>query len=439
MFGSISDKFDSILRKIRGVGVINDSNINETTREIRRALIDADVSFKVTKKFVDSVKEKSQGVKVLKSIKPGEQFVKILRDELVVLLGTKSIDLDLKNNPSVILLAGLQGAGKTTTAIKLANRFKKRGKKVLLVAADTYRPGAIDQLEILAKNIDVPVYKETNSDPLKICSNSLHYIKDREIEVIIIDTAGRLHIDKDMMLEIKRISELTKPDETLFVADGMTGQDAVNSAKQFNENLSLTGIILTKMDGDSRGGAAVSIKEIIGKPIKFIGTSEKIDGLELFNPTRIADRILGYGDVLALVDKAQTLFDNKNAKLMEQSIKRNTFTLDDYKDQLEQIKKMGSINDIMKMLPVKMKNINADEKSLKWVEAIINSMTKYERKNPNVLNGSRRLRISKGSGRPVQEINALLNQFSKMQKVMRKLGKMNNKRIPNFNNMFGFR
>ncbi len=439
MFGSISDKFDSILKKIRGVGVINDSNINETIREIRRALIDADVSFKVTKNFVDSVKTKAQGVKVLKSIKPGEQFVKILRDELVVLLGAKSIDLNLKSDPSVVLLAGLQGAGKTTTTIKLANRFKKKGKNVLVVAADTYRPGAIDQLDILAKSINVPIYKETNSNPIKICRNALEYVKDKTIELILIDTAGRLHLNSDMMLEIKNISELTKPDEILFVADGMTGQDAVNSAKQFNKDLSLSGIVLTKMDGDAKGGAAVSIKEIIGKPIKFIGTSEKIDGLDLFDPERIADRILGYGDVVALVKKAQTLFDDKNAKHLEESIKRNTFTLDDYKKQLIQIKKMGSINDIMKMLPIKMKNIHTDEKSLIWVEAIINSMTKYERKNPSVLDGSRRLRISKGSGRSVQEVNALLNQFSKMQKVMRKMGKMNKKRIPNFGSMFGFK
>ncbi len=439
MFGSISDKFDFILRKIRGVGVINDSNINETMREIRRALIDADVNFKVTKKFVDSVKTKAQGVKVLKSIKPGEQFVKILRDELVVLLGTKSTDLNFKSNPSVVLLAGLQGAGKTTTTIKLANRFKSKGKNVLVVAADTYRPGAIDQLDILAKSINVPIYKEANSNPLRICRNALEYAKDRAIELILIDTAGRLHLNKNMMSEIKNISDLTNPDEILFIADGMTGQDAVNSAKQFNKDLPLSGIVLSKMDGDAKGGAAVSIKEIIGKPIKFLGTSEKIDGLDLFDPARIADRILGYGDVVALVNKAQTLFDDQSAKRLQQSIKRNTFTLEDYREQLIQIKKMGSINDIMKMLPVKMKKIDTDEKSLIWVEAIINSMTKYERKNPSVLDGSRRLRISKGSGRSVQEVNALLNQFSKMQKVMQKMGKMNKKRIPNLNGMFGFR
>ena len=439
MFGSISDKFDFILKKIRGVGVINDSNINETIREIRRALIDADVNFKVTKKFVDSVKTKAQGVKVLKSIKPGEQFVKILRDEMVVLLGTKSTDLNLKSNPSVVLLAGLQGAGKTTTTIKLANRFKNKGKNVLVVAADTYRPGAIDQLDILAKSINVPTYKEANSNPLKICKNALEYVKDKAIELILIDTAGRLHLDINMMSELKNISNLTNPDEILFVADGMTGQDAVNSAKQFDKDLPLSGIVLSKMDGDAKGGAAVSIKEIIGKPIKFLGTSEKIDGLDLFDPARIADRILGYGDVVALVNKAQTLFDDQSAKRLEQSIKRNTFTLDDYREQLMQIKKLGSINDIMKLLPVKMKNIHTDEKSLIWVEAIINSMTKYERKNPSILDGSRRLRISKGSGRSVQEVNALLIQFSKMQKVMRKMGKMNKKRIPNFKSMFGFR
>ena len=314
----------------------------------------------------------------------------------------------------------------------MANRFKTKGKNVLVVAADTYRPGAIDQLDILAKSINVPIYKEANSNPLKICKNALEYVKDKAIELILIDTAGRLHLDINMMSEIKNISNLTNPDEILFVADGMTGQDAVNSAKQFNKDLPLSGIVLSKMDGDAKGGAAVSIKEIIGKPIKFLGTSEKIDGLDLFDPARIADRILGYGDVVALVNKAQTLFDDQSAKRLEQSIKRNTFTLDDYREQLIQIKKMGSINDIMKMLPVKMKNIHSDEKSLIWVEAIINSMTKYERKNPNVLDGSRRLRISKGSGRSVQEVNALLNQFSKMQKVMQKNGQDEQKKNSKF-------
>ena len=443
MFGKITDKFDSILRTIRGVGVINDANINESVREIRRALIDADVNFKVVKKFINNIKEKAQGVKVLKSIKPGEQFVKIIRDELVLLLGGKSESLNLNNSPTIILLAGLQGAGKTTTVGKIANWLKKDKKTSLLVAADVYRPGAIDQLNTIGKSIGVEVYTENIKNPILICKNAINKSLSTDIDTIIIDTAGRLHIDEKMMLEIKEISRLTKPDEILYVADGMTGQDAISSAESFNEVLDITGVILTKMDGDSKGGAAVSIREVTGKPIKFIGTSEKVEGLELFNPQQIADRILGFGDIISLVDKAQSIFDEKSAKQLEKKIKENSFTLEDYKSQLQQIKKMGPISDLIGMIPGSsnkiLKNLKIDNRNFIWTEAIINSMTKREKESPNILNGSRRMRIARGSGRPVHEVNALLNQFSQMQKMMKKMGNLKNNKLPSLNNLFRMR
>ncbi|MFL2998633.1 MAG: signal recognition particle protein [Candidatus Neomarinimicrobiota bacterium] len=443
MFGKITDKFDSILRTIRGVGVINDANINESVREIRRALIDADVNFKVVKKFINNIKEKAQGVKVLKSIKPGEQFVKIIRDELVLLLGGKSESLNLNNSPTIILLAGLQGAGKTTTVGKIANWLKKDKKTSLLVAADVYRPGAIDQLNTIGKSIGVEVYTENIKNPILICKNAINKSLSTDIDTIIIDTAGRLHIDEKMMLEIKEISRVTKPDEILYVADGMTGQDAISSAESFNEVLDITGVILTKMDGDSRGGAAVSIREVTGKPIKFIGTSEKVEGLELFNPQQIADRILGFGDIISLVDKAQSIFDEKSAKQLEKKIKENSFTLEDYKSQLQQIKKMGPISDLIGMIPGSsnkmLKNLKIDNRNFIWTEAIINSMTKREKESPNILNGSRRMRIARGSGRPVHEVNALLNQFSQMQKMMKKMGNFKNNKLPSLNNLFRMR
>jgi signal recognition particle subunit SRP54 len=443
MFGKITDKFDSILRSIRGVGVINDTNINEAVREIRRALIDADVNFKVVKKFVSNIKEKAQGVKVLKSIKPGEQFVKIIRDELVLLLGGEPDSLNIKSNPSIILMAGLQGAGKTTTVGKLANWFKKSKKTSLLVAADVYRPGAIEQLSTIGKSIGVEVYSEDIKDPISICKNAISKSLSQNIDIILIDTAGRLHLDKKMMSEIKEISRITQPDETLFVADGMTGQDAISSAKSFNEILEITGVVLTKMDGDTRGGAAVSIREVIGKPIKFIGVSEKVDGLELFNPQKIADRILGFGDIISLVDKAQSIFDEKSVKQLEKKIRENSFSLEDYKSQLQQVKKMGSMSDLIGMMPSSsnkiFKNIKIDDRNFTWTEAIINSMTIKEKESPNILNGSRRLRIAKGSGRPVHEVNALLNQFSQMQKMMKKMGNLKNNKLPSLNNLFRMR
>jgi signal recognition particle subunit SRP54 len=434
MFGHITERFESILRNVRGLGKITDKNINDTVREVRRALIDADVNFNVAKSFVNNVHDKAQGTKVLKSVKPGQQFVKIIRDELVLLLGTDSKDLVLKNNPAVILLAGLQGSGKTTTAGKLAYRLQKSGKSVLMVAADVYRPAAVQQLITVGQQADVAVYEEGTGEPLAICKRGIEEARSLKNDVVILDTAGRLHIDGEMMTEIQQIADMADPDEILFVADGMTGQDAVNSAQTFHEALPLSGVILTKMDGDSRGGAAVSIREVTGKPIKFIGTSEKLDGLDVFDPKRIADRILGFGDVVSIVEKAQDVFDEDQAKDFQTKLVKNTFDLDDFKMQLQQMKKMGSMSQIIGMMPgmnsKALKQLNMDDRQVGWTEAIINSMTPGERQQPEIINGSRRLRISKGSGRSVQEINALLNQFSQMKKMMKKMGKMKNMKLP---------
>ena len=434
MFGHITERFESILRNVRGLGKITDKNINDTVREVRRALIDADVNFNVAKSFVNNVHDKAQGTKVLKSVKPGQQFVKIIRDELVILLGTDSKDLVLKNNPAVILLAGLQGAGKTTTAGKLAYRLQKSGKSVLMVAADVYRPAAVQQLITVGQQADVAVYEEGTGEPLAICKRGIEEARSLKNDVVILDTAGRLHVDGEMMTEIQQIADMANPDEIIFVADGMTGQDAVNSAQAFHEALPLSGVILTKMDGDSRGGAAVSIREVTGKPIKFIGTSEKLDGLEVFDPKRIADRILGFGDVVSIVEKAQDVFDEDQAKDFQTKLVKNTFDLDDFKMQLQQMKKMGSMSQIIGMMPgmnsKALKQLNMDDRQVGWTEAIINSMTPGERQQPEIINGSRRLRISKGSGRSVQEINALLNQFSQMKKMMKKMGKMKNMKLP---------
>jgi len=429
MFDQISDRFNSLIRDLRGLGKITDKNITDTSREIRRILLEADVNINVTREFVNKVKNRSVGTKVIKSIKPGEQFIKIIHDELINLFGRESSDLDLSNKGcTVILLAGLQGSGKTTTSVKLAKRLIDQNKSVLLVAADIYRPGAIKQLNTLAKQINVPVFEMDNSDPVKISSEAVKEAKNSNHDYVIIDTAGRLHIDGEMMIEIQQISESVCPSETIFIADGMTGQDAVNSAKAFNEALEISGIILTKMDGDARGGAAVSISSVIKKPVKFIGVSEKIDGLDVFDPKRMADRILGLGDVVGIVKKAEKIVDESEAKKMQEKILKNEFNLEDFKVQLSQIQQMGNVNEIMSMIPGingRMKNkINMDENHLDWTEAIINSMTEKERKNPQIIDGSRRSRIASGSGRSVQEVNQLLKQFTEMQKMMKKFGKM---------------
>ena len=440
MFGQITEQFQTIFKNIRGLGKITDKNINYSVRQVRRALIDADVNFKVVKSFVADVEEKAQGTKVLKSIKPGQQFIKIIRDELVSLLGSKDTGLNLNYDPAVVLLTGLQGAGKTTTAGKLALKLKEEGRSVLLVAADVYRPAAIKQLIKLGRQVDVPVYTgDTNDDPLKICRDAIEKARSLKNNVVILDTAGRLHIDSNMMEEIQSIAHNTQPSEILFVADGMTGQDAVRSALSFHEAVPLSGVVLTKMDGDTRGGAAFSIKNVIGVPIKFIGTSESITGLEKFSPDRIADRILGFGDVVSLVEKAEKIFDDKNAQEIKNKISNNSFDLNDFKIQLQQLKNMGPIGELMGMMPgmnsKTLKQLNMDDRQINWTEAIINSMTINERKDPNSMNGSRRLRVSKGSGRPVQEVNALLKQFDQMKKMMKKMKNFKNTNIPFMGNM----
>ena len=443
MFGQITEQFQTIFKNIRGLGKITDKNINDSVRQVRRALIDADVNFKVVKSFVADVEEKAQGTKVLKSIKPGQQFIKIIRDELVSLLGSKDTGLNLNDEPAVVLLTGLQGAGKTTTAGKLAFKLKEEGRSVLLVAADVYRPAAIKQLIKIGRQVDVPVYTgDTNDDPLKICRDAIEKARSLKNDVVILDTAGRLHIDSNMMEEIQSISYNTQPSEILFVADGMTGQDAVRSALSFHEIVPLSGVVLTKIDGDTRGGAALSIKNVIGVPIKFIGNSESMSGLEKFSPDRIADRILGFGDVVSLVEKAEKVFDDKNAQRIKNKISNNSFDLNDFKIQLQQLKNMGPIGELMGMMPgmnsKTLKQLNMDDRQINWTEAIINSMTEKERKNPNSMNGSRRLRVSKGSGRPVQEVNALLKQFDQMKKMMKKMKNFKNTNTPFMGNMGKF-
>ena len=429
MFNQLANRFDSIFRNLRGLGKITDSNIQQTSREIRRVLLEADVNLEVTKEFVDRVKDRAEGTKVLKSVKPGEQFIKIIHDELVTLLGKEVKPLELgSKKPAVILIAGLQGSGKTTTCGKLANLLKKQKKSVLLTAGDVYRPAAIDQLVQVGKSINVPVYEQGAGDPVAICQSAVEEAQATKTDVVILDTAGRLHVDGEMMTEIQEIAEAVSPNEILFVVDGMTGQDAVNSAKAFSAALSLTGTILTKLDGDARGGAAVSITAVTGVPIKFIGVSEKTDGLEPFDPKRIVDRILGFGDVVTLVEKAQEVVDEDQAKQLEKKLKDATFDLEDFKDQLKQLKSMGSLNQIVGMMPgmnrKMMKGMDLDDRQLGWTEAIISSMTVAERKDPTIIDGSRRIRIAKGSGRSVQEINQLLKQFNQMKKMMKKMGKM---------------
>ena len=435
MFGQITEQFQSVFKNLRGLGKISESNINDTVRSIRRTLIDADVNFKVVKSFVSKVEKKVIGTKVLNSIKPGEQFIKIIRDELTILLGSEKNDLIINNKPSIILLAGLQGAGKTTSAGKLALMQKEFGKSVLLVPADTHRPAAIEQLSTLGNSINVSVFKSDSKNPLEICKSAVLEARASNIDLVIIDSAGRLHVDDEMMKEVSDISKHLSPDEILFVVDGMTGQDAVRSSIAFNDLLALTGVILTKMDGDTRGGAAVSLREATGVPIKFIGNSESLDGFQVFEPERIADRILGFGDIVSLVEKAQTVFDEKKSKMIKKKIMNNSFDLDDYRDQLSQLKKMGPMNQVLGLMPgmnsKMMKNLKMDDRQINWTEAIINSMTNYERKYPENINGSRRLRISKGSGRSVQEVNSLLKQFHQMKKMMKKVKNLDKLKLPN--------
>jgi signal recognition particle subunit SRP54 len=429
MFHQLTDKFESVFRHLRGLGKITDSNIQETAREIRRILLGADVHFQVAKQFIERVKQRAQGTKVIKSVKPGEQFIKIIHDELVTLLGSEVKPLDLgSKKPAVILLGGLQGSGKTTTCAKLANQLKKKGHSVLLVAADIYRPAAVEQLITLGKTIGVEVYSDTSRDPVVISTQALEHARQKKVDVVLLDTAGRLHLDDEMMAEIKAIANETQPVEILFVVDGMTGQDAVNSALAFSKALPLTGTILTKMEGDSRGGAAVSITEVTGVPVKFVGVSEKLDGLEPFDPERMVNRILGFGDVVSLVEKAQQVVDHETTQRLEKKLKSQSFDLEDFKIQLKQLKNMGPMDQILGMLPGMnrklFRGMDVDDRQLSWTEAMINSMTPEERRNPHLINGSRRQRIARGSGRSVQEVNQLLRQFNQMQKLFKQMGKM---------------
>ena len=424
MFDGISKRFDTIFRNLRGLGKITDQNIDSISREIRKALLEADVNFLVAKEFVNNVKISAQGTKVLKSIKPGEQFINIIHKEMIKTLGEDSSSIDLSSKLNSIMLIGTQGSGKTTTASKLAFRFKNQEKKVLLVAADTYRPGAVNQLKTLGKQINVDVYHDDSNDPLLICKNALKKAKTKSVDIIIYDTAGRLNVDSEMMIEIQSLKEVLSPKEIFYVADSMTGQDMISSVKTFDEAIQLTGAIMTKLDGDSRGGAALSLRSVTGVPIKFVGVSEKYDGLEDFNAKQLADRILGFGDVVSLVEKVGKIVKEEDVASLEKKISNNSFDLNDFRTQIHQMKKMGSMTELIGMIPGisrKFKSLSFDENQLVWTEAIINSMTPDERTKPEIINTSRKKRIALGSGRNVFEINSLLKKFLEMKKMMKKM------------------
>jgi signal recognition particle subunit SRP54 len=424
MFSNLSDKLDKALHVLKGHGSITEVNVAETLKEVRRALLDADVNFKIAKDFTNRVKEKALGQNVLTTLHPGQLMVKIVKDELTELMGGETEGINLSGNPSVILMSGLQGSGKTTFSGKLANFLKtKKSKKPLLVAGDVYRPAAIDQLHVVGSQIGVEVYSEPeNKNPVQIAQNALKHAKQNGFNVVIIDTAGRLAVDEEMMNEIAQIHQAIQPQETLFVVDSMTGQDAVNTAKAFNDRLNFDGVVLTKLDGDTRGGAALSIKTVVDKPIKFIGTGEKMDAIDVFHPSRMADRILGMGDVVSLVERAQAQFDEEEARKLQKKIAKNQFGFDDFLNQIQQIKKMGSMKDLIGMIPgagKALKDVDIDDDSFKHIEAIIHSMTPLERTQPTLINGSRKSRIAKGSGTTVQQVNQLLKQFDQMSKMMK--------------------
>ena len=423
MFNNLTEKLNSAFHVLKGHGKITEINVAETLKEVRRALLDADVSFKIAKEFTQRVKEKSLGKNVLTDLRPGQLMVKIVKDELTKLMGGEHEGINLSDTPSIILLSGLQGSGKTTFGGKLANYLKKKkGKNPLLVACDVYRPAAIDQLKLLGEQIKVEVYtEEGNKDPVLISKNSLKFAKQNKNNVIIIDTAGRLAIDEILMKEIGNIKNATNPSEILFVVDSMTGQDAVNTAKAFNDLLDFNGVVLTKLDGDTRGGAALTIKSIVNKPIKFIGNGEKLDAIDIFYPERMADRILGMGDVVSLVERAQDVYDEKKARELSKKIAKNKFGFDDFLNQINQIKKMGNIKDTVSMIPGmgQMKDVDIDNDSFKHIEALIQSMTPKERSNPKIIDHNRKKRIAKGAGRNIQEINSLLKQFEQMSKMMK--------------------
>jgi len=427
MLQELGDKLDGVLRKLKGQGKLSEKNIADSMRDIRRALLEADVNYKVAKQFIKDVEQRALGREVVKSISPGQMVVKIINDELTKLMGEKDVPVNFNSMPSVIMLCGLQGSGKTTLAGKLANHFRKKGRNPLLAAADIYRPAAVDQLQVVGKSINVHVHAEESTDAVAIAKNAVSYARQHMMDTVIVDTAGRLHIDEEMMQEVENIKNAVYPDEILFVADAMTGQDAVNTAKAFAERLDFDGVVLTKMDGDARGGAALSIRAVTDKPIKFISVGEKLDQLEPFFPDRLASRILGMGDVVSFVERAQEAIDEEKAAKLEKKLRRQEFTLEDFFDQLQQIKKMGPLQDILSMIPgaqnKAMKNLQVDDTALVRVEAIINSMTVEERRSPQVINGSRRKRIARGSGTSVQDVNRLLNQFTMMRKMMKQMNK----------------
>ena len=428
MFESLTDKLNSVLSKFKSRGKLSEKDIKSGLREIRLALLEADVNYKIVKDFIKSVEQKALGDRVQKSLTPGQQIVKIVNEELVHLMTSELEEKPLpKNRTSKLLIVGLQGSGKTTACGKLALLYKKKGYEPLLVAADVYRPAAIKQLETLGKSIDVPVYTEDTIKVNRIAKGALKYAENEFRNLVIFDTAGRLHVDEKMMAEVEELAKVIKPDQILYVADAMTGQDAVNSAKEFNERLDLTGIILSKLDGDAHGGAALSVRAVTGKPIRFVSVGEKLSDLELFHPDRIASRILGMGDMLSLIEKAESVFEKEEAEKLEQKLRKNLFTLDDFLDQLKKMQSMGPMDEILKMLPGSnsklMKNIKVDEHEIKHIEAIILSMTPKEREHPDIINGSRRQRIARGSGTSLQRVNQLLKQFDQMKKMMKRFNK----------------
>jgi signal recognition particle subunit SRP54 len=440
MFENLSDRLERSFKILKGEGKITEINVAETLKDVRKALLDADVNYKVAKTFTDTVKQKAMGMNVLTAVKPSQLMVKIVHDELAELMGGKAVELKLEGRPAIILMSGLQGSGKTTFSGKLANMLKqKQHKNPLLVACDVYRPAAIQQLHVVGESVGVDVYSEPeNKNVVEIAQNAIREAKQKNYNVVIIDTAGRLAVDEEMMNEIATLKEAVQPDETLFVVDSMTGQDAVNTAKEFNDRLDFDGVVLTKLDGDTRGGAALSIRTVVTKPIKFVGTGEKMEAIDVFHPERMADRILGMGDIVSLVERAQQQFDEEEAKRLEKKIRKNKFDFDDFMGQIQQIKKMGNIKDLASMIPgvgKALKDVDIDDNAFKGIEAIINSMTPKERANPDIINQSRRLRIAKGSGTKIEEVNRLMKQFDQTRKVMRMVAGGGNSKMMQMANM----
>jgi len=434
MFENLSERLERSFKILKGEGKITEINVAETLKDVRRALLDADVNYKVAKQFTDSVKQKAMGMNVLTAIKPSQLMVKIVHDELTELMGGKAVELKLENRPAIILMSGLQGSGKTTFSGKLANMLKTHHhKKPLLVACDVYRPAAIEQLKVVGQTVGVDVYSEDgNKNVVEIAENAIRKAKQESYTVVIIDTAGRLAVDEEMMDEISRLKQAVNPDETLFVVDSMTGQDAVNTAKEFNDRLDFDGVVLTKLDGDTRGGAALSIRTVVTKPIKFVGTGEKMEAIDVFHPARMADRILGMGDVVSLVERAQQQFDEKQARELEKKIRKNKFDFEDFMGQIQQIKKMGNIKELAGMIPgmgKALKDVDIDDNAFKSIEAIIQSMTPKERQNPDIINQSRRLRIAKGSGTKIEDVNRLMKQFDQTKKMMKMVSGMDRGRM----------